>query len=388
MNGKIAVIKFRNILRWIPYPIRKLILLLKFLAGNPGRWPSIFLAGKPEKGKISVFYGYDHIPNLDEPAHGGIVKFQRMQNLFPNTPRHFNLLYMVSSVYPPDWAKLLWLARHKGARLVWNQNGVGYVGWHGPGWERINKPMVKMVHEVDYVFYQSRFCKLSADHFLGERHGPWEILYNAVDTRVFTPTVSDPDLRHLVLLLGGSQSQYYRLESALQTIAILAHHRKDVRLLVTGMLDWILDKEGASRLAQRLVKNLDIADRVEFLGPYTQAEAPAIFQRAHLLLHTQYNDASPGLVIEAMACGLAVVYSKSGGAPELVGEDAGIGIPAPLSWDRYFPPDPEALANAVLRIAEQRERFAEAARQRAVEHFDLKPWIKRHHEVFEELLCK
>lgn len=372
--------------RLIPYPIRRLISLLRFVARNPGRWPGIFLAGTPEKGEISVFYGYDHIPNLDEHAHGGIVKFQRLQNLFPNTPRHFNLLYMVSSVYPPDWAQLLWLARRKGARLVWNQNGVGYVGWHGPGWERINKPMRKMLHEADHVFYQSLFCKLSADQFLGKRHESLEVLYNPVDTAVFTPADSDPDPNHLILLLGGNQYPYYRFEYAARTLAILAGYRSDVRLLVTGRLGWVPEHE-APLVAQRLLTDLGIANRVEFIGPYTQAEAPAILQRAHLLLHTKYNDPCPGIVIEAMACGLPVIYSKSGGVPELVGE-AGIGVPAELSWEKEIPPDPKELAEAVLRVVERRKEYAEAARGRAVEHFDLKPWIKRHHEVFGELLCK
>jgi hypothetical protein len=40
----------------------------------------------------------------------------------------------------------------------------------------------------------------------------------------------------------------------------------------------------------------------------------------------------------------------------------------------------------VLLIAERRPEFAEAARQRAVERFDLRPWLQRHQEIFEGLL--
>ncbi len=72
----------------------------------------------------------------------------------------------------------------------------------------------------------------------------------------------------------------------------------------------------------------------------------------------------------------------------MVGEEAGIGIPAELSWEREFPPDANALAEAILHIAERRTQYAEAARQRAVEHFDLQPWLQRHREVFEKLVCQ
>ena len=52
----------------------------------------------------------------------------------------------------------------------------------------------------------------------------------------------------------------------------------------------------------------------------------------------------PTVVLEALASGLPVVYSASGGTPELVGDDAGVGVPAPLDWEQDHPPAPEALA--------------------------------------------
>jgi glycosyltransferase involved in cell wall biosynthesis len=92
------------------------------------------------------------------------------------------------------------------------------------------------------------------------------------------------------------------------------------------------------------------------------------------------------VVIEAMACGLPVVYSASGGVPELVGEVAGVGVPTETSWQKQVPPAPELWAEAVLIVAEDLSRYSEAARQRTVEHFDLRPWVERHREVFSELL--
>jgi len=350
------------------------------------QWLRILLGGTAAQMEIGVYYGHDHVPNFSEPAKGGIVKFQRMQNDFPNSPRRFNILYMVSSWSPKDWRELLWLARQKKAKFVWNQNGVAYPAWCAAKWKKVNTPMAKLLHEADYVFYQSRFCKLSANRFLGERTEQYEILYNAVDTTIFTPAESDPDPQHLVLLLGGNQYSYYRIESAIRTLAVLTKQRFDVRLLITGKLSWIPDEAEAFRIVQQLLADLGISDKVQFLGFYKQQEAPSVLQKAHILLHTKYNDPCPGLVVEAMACGLPVVYSDSGGMPELVGKSAGIGVPAELSWEHMIPSDPEALAKAVLQVAERRKEFAETARQRAVEKFDLRPWLQRHREVFAELL--
>ena len=88
-----------------------------------------------------------------------------------------------------------------------------------------------------------------------------------------------------------------------------------------------------------------------------------------------------------MATGLPVVYSASGGTPELVGEEAGIGVPAPLDWERDHPPPPEALAAAVLQAAQELEDRAAAARERAL-LFDSRGWLARHRDVFEKLALR
>lgn len=346
----------------------------------------LWLTGAPAKSPVRVYYGHQRIPSLIEPSVGGIVKFQRMQASFPNSPWRFNVLYLVSSRLPHVPVGLMRAARARGARVVWNQNGVAYEGWYGAGWERINAPMTAILTEADHVFYQSRFCKISADCFIGQPTSSHEILYNPVDTKAFAPPSAPLEEKPLTLLIAGTQDIFYKLSVPLQALALIASERPDVRMIVAGRLRWVPDEAECERVADRLAAELGVTDRVEFLGPYVQADAPQLFQRAHVLIHAKYNDPCPTVVLEAMACGVPVVYSASGGVPELVGPDAGIGIPAELSWERQIPPDPKAVARAVLEIAERRDRFVEAARQRAVDRFDVKPWLTRHREVFEELL--
>jgi glycosyltransferase involved in cell wall biosynthesis len=337
----------------------------------------------PALDRPRLFYGYARLPRGDRPSAGGIVKFQRLADVFPNEPRAFNVLYLGSSSAPRDLRTLLELARRRGARVAWNQDGVMYPGIGFPDVERANAPMRLALHAADHVFFQSEFCKLAADRFLGEPAASWEILYNAVDTSVFAPAPEAPS-RPLTLLLAGSQYQWYRLESALRALALIVRERTDARMLVTGRL-WTVERRESGDDARRLAHELGLGDRVEFYGPYSQCDAPGLMRRGDLLLHPKYNDPCPGVVIEAMACGLPVVYSASGGVPELVGDDAGIGVPAPLDFERDHPPSPEALAEAVLAVAADLGGRAAAARARAVERFDLRPWIERHRVVFGEL---
>ena len=323
-------------------------------------WAAI-LMGRAAVGEPRLFYGRDRIPARDDPVSGGMVKYQALDHAFPNSPRDFNLLYLGSSTVPADARILLRLARRRGARVVWNQNGVAYPAWHGAGWERTNEPLSRGLHAADHVIFQSEFCRLSSERFLGVTTKPSEVLHNPVDTSRFTPAGSAPE--RPTLLVGANQAQPYRVDLALRTLELLP---EEWRLLVVGPAPAVE------------------TSRAELAGPYTQEEAPALIGRAHILLHPKYNDPCPTFVLEAMACGLPVVHSASGGVPELVG-DAGIGLPAPLDWERDHLPIPEDLRDAVLDAMSRRDELAAAARRRAVERFDLQPWLARHRELFAEL---
>ena len=302
---------------------------------------------------------------------GGWAKFQRLTARFPNSPTDFTLLYLGSTWLPRDLGPLLRYAQRRRIPIIVNQDGVAYPGWAGAQTDELNRPLRQALLAADHVVYQSRFSKESSDRFLGEPRGSCEVLYNAVDVEHFAPP-PQPPVDGLVLLLGGDQTQAYRLELALRTLG----HLPGARLIVTGRL--VSDPEP-------LLRQLGIVDRVEFTGRYAQSDAPEIMRRAHLLLHTKVKDPCPSVVIEAMACGLPVVYPASGGTVELVGDEAGIGVPHPNTWERDEPPPPEALAEAVLRVQANRDVYSAAARHRAVEQFALEPWLERHARLFVEL---
>jgi glycosyltransferase involved in cell wall biosynthesis len=341
------------------------------------RWLRL-LAPRPRRDGVRVFYGHDRIPGAGEPVAGGSAKFQRLASRFPNDPSGFTLLYLGSTFLPRDLGPLLELAKRRSVPIVLNQDGVAYPGWAGNETEKINERSRRALMVAEHVLYQSEFSKRSADRFLGEPLGSWEILHNAVDVNHFTPARSTPP-GGPVLLLGGDQTQAYRLELGLHTFAHVLSAMPSARLIVTGRL---------VSPAEPLLDQFGLRPHVELLGRYSQREAPEIMRRAHLLLHTKVQDPCPSVVIEAMACGLPVVYPASGGTLELVGADAGVGVVHPTSFERDEPPQPEELADAVLRVLDDRAGYAEAARIRAVTRFALGPWLERHEKLFHELLAR
>ena len=60
--------------------------------------------------------------------------------------------------------------------------------------------------------------------------------------------------------------------------------------------------------------------------------------------------------------------------------------PSETTWERDVPPAPAELADAVRTVLASLDSYRERARARAVEHFDLAPWVERHRALFAELV--
>lgn len=313
---------------------------------------------------------------------GGAAKYIQLEKAFGQYGWSSNVLYAVSRNHHEQTGVLVDAARRRDLKFVWNQSGAWFPYAHGLELaRRENRRMAALYRRADYVFYQSRFAQAAADRFLGSRDGPGEVLHNAVDTRWFVP-VPRAEQGPVVLLVVGSDRDIDRLLLGLDTLAELKRRAAGIyRLRIAGRLSGAVQEQVRRRAA-----DLKLGDAVQVWGSYGMADAPAIYVRADVLLHSSYQDVCPSVVLEAMASGLAVVYSASGGTPELVGHDAGVGIPVEQDWNTGRTLDVKTLADAVMSVAERLPLFQQAARARSL-LYDLPAWLDRHAKVLRNLVA-
>jgi glycosyltransferase involved in cell wall biosynthesis len=311
---------------------------------------------------------------------GGEIKLIPLRERFPDQYQAFNLLYLVSSALPPHVEEIVAAAKACGVRLVWNQNGIAYPGCYGDYYPWFNRRMAALRAQADYIFNQSEFSKLSAGRYLGPEHAPSEICLNPVDTKVFSPSGTPPSFETWQLLAAGTSHALYRTKSALDTLRELIRRGRKVHLTFAGEFRW----KGAAKDVAGEMRGLE--GHITVLPPFRQAEAPDIYRRAHVLLHTKFNDPCPTVPIEAMACGIPVAGTRSGGMPELVSQGCGVLVPVEHSWTRDLAGNPGDLADAVERIMENHAGMARAVRDHAARTFDVQHWLGRHAEVFLKCL--
>jgi glycosyltransferase involved in cell wall biosynthesis len=368
-----------------PGPFQAVVRLRDFFLIRIPAWVNILRITKINSEGIAVFYLTSKFPlrptTRKEIAHGGSIKLTYLAESFPHAFPSANLAYIVTTVGHPMRNEILERAKQKGLKFVVNHDGVAFPAWAGDQYIEFNQISKRILDQADFIIYQSGFSKLSAELYLSPPKVPHEIIYNPVDTRHFSPqAVVKP--KELSLLLGGNQHEKYRLELALKTLQSLRAHVPSARLIVTGTL-WLPVRE-AEDWTRNALKEMNLTDHVTFVGTYTQAEAPLLYSRAHLLLHTQYADPCPGLVPESLGCGLPVVYVGNGGVPELV-QEAGIGVPVEHSWEVINLPESEKMADAVMQVYARLNDYSNIARQQA-QKFSLEKFIDRHKDIFTKVL--
>ena len=144
----------------------------------------------------------------------------------------------------------------------------------------------------------------------------------------------------------------------IEAVGILRRRGLEVRLRLTG--------DGPSRTAlQSLVTELGLRDVVEFLGLIDHGALLDFYTTGaiDLVVLPTLHEGIPGSLMEAMAHGIPVVSTDTGGIPELLRDGAGTLV---------APRDATGLADAVERLicdADLRWRHAEAGRRRIQEEF-------------------
>ena len=206
-----------------------------------------------------------------------------------------------------------------------------------------------------------------------------DLVHNGFDFREFVPGPADPDLmaelgltpEHLVIGTSGRLgSKSKGIPVLIEAGARILDRLPEARLLLVGRTDQRLSEKAAQ---------LGIADRVIFPG--FRSDMPAMLSCMDIYVQPSLREALCSSLIEAMAMARPSVGSDVGGIPEVI-SDGETGLLCP-------PADPDALADAVLKLAAdpaERERMGRRAREHLLQTFTLDRMVNELERVYRTVL--
>jgi colanic acid/amylovoran biosynthesis glycosyltransferase len=182
----------------------------------------------------------------------------------------------------------------------------------------------------------------------------------------------------LRLLAVGRMVEKKGHRYALEALRLLRDRGFDARLTLVGRGPLESELRGLSA-------RLGLGDRVAFAGWKPQDELAEIQRDSDILLAPSVTapdgdrEGIPNFVKESMAVGVPVVATRHGGIPELVDD----GVSGLLVPER----NPEAMAEAVMRLKKDPDRIApmaRAAREKVEREFDIEKLNDRLVEIYRE----
>ncbi|MCF6269302.1 MAG: N-acetyl-alpha-D-glucosaminyl L-malate synthase BshA [Melioribacteraceae bacterium] len=240
-------------------------------------------------------------------------------------------------------------------------------------------PLVKFsIEESDGVTAVSRFLKeTTLTNYQIDKE--IEVIHNFIDTSLYK-NVKNKIMRDKLAPNGEKvlihTSNFRVVKRVADTIKILDLVKKEVptKLILVG--------DGPDRSeCERLSRELNLQDDVIFLGKQDGLEE--ILSCGDIFLMPSQSESFGLAALEAMSCGLPVVSSSVGGLPELNMHN-NTGFIAEFG-------DVERMAKYTLTLLQNEKKykiFAENARARAVNNFDIKLIIPKYEEYYEKVLVK
>jgi glycosyltransferase involved in cell wall biosynthesis len=207
----------------------------------------------------------------------------------------------------------------------------------------------------------------------GMRREQFSVIPVGVDTEVFAPR--GPRVPGRIVCLSSADIPMKGVPVLLRAMAALPEESPGHLVVVSRLT--------AGGATERLVRDLDLRDRVRFVSGLTQDRLAELLASAEIGCVPSLYEGFSFPAIEAMASGCALVASDAGALPEVVGRDGPAGLLVPAG-------DPGALTVALDKLlgdADLRARLGEAGRARVGEHYSWRAIGERTAAVYRAALA-
>lgn len=206
------------------------------------------------------------------------------------------------------------------------------------------------------------------------------VIWGGIDVQRFLDAPArDSVSGRLKLLYAGQLVRHKGVHTAIEAMARLAEKWTDDQIHLTLVGAGHPDYEA---FLHALVERERLHDFVTFHKPVSKDKMPAIFQQFDVLIFPSiYEEPLARVTQEAMASGLVVVGTTTGGTREIL-RDGETGV-------TFAPEDADGLAEQVTRLkidSDLRCRLSQAGRQTVLENFTLDRMAKEIEAYLHEVL--
>ena len=287
-----------------------------------------------------------------------------------------NAIRVVNIHYPGEhfvyFAFCRWLLR---IRLVISIHGMDAIRWNARC-QSPSRALSLVFRAADLIVAPSwRFLR-RCDDLLAPFSAPRLAIHNGTDLAELEALVEQPDdVQPLFILSVCSLDEWKGLDVLIRAVAMLRDECEPVTCVIAG--------EGPFRpQLERLIAELGVEDQVHLVGQQPRSAVARLLHQCTLFVLPSRFESFGIAVVEAMACGKAVVGTNVDGILEII-DDWKDGILVDAD-------DVRALATAIRLLFDDpalRQRLGDAARARVKNQFQRQQMGESYSHAFQEVLA-
>ena len=255
----------------------------------------------------------------------------------------------------------------------------------------LNRPSEPFEHRLERrtilsantIFSVSKYAAERTLALVGVPERPFQLVYNAVDTRVFSPSDEVPVVPGRIVFVN-SLSPKKGIEELCEAVNIVFAKVPHAHLYIVGRAVRVLSNGRPYKDHLLELVRPEFRSRMQFTGPLDrQTGVVDQLRRAQVSCLPSHLETFGIAAVEAMSVGKPVVFSRTGPGREIIQD----GINGVLC----DPTDPVDIAAKLIHLLENPElcqAMGEAARKHVVEQFDREDWIERNIQCYEECIAR
>ena len=239
-------------------------------------------------------------------------------------------------------------------------------------WKVFSHNVVRAVYSIADVITPVCEANKNWEKSLGADPSKIKVIYNGVNTSRFKPMQVKRESSRPTVVTVARVDVFKDIVCLIQAIGYAKMQIPDIQCLIYGTssdLDYSLR-------CLKTVKELQLEDNVKFMGGTKEPEK--VYNEADIIAISSITEGFPFTIIEAMACGKAVIASDVGGVREALD---GCGL---LVRSRR----PHDLAQGMVKLLKDddlRQQFEEAAIKKVHAEFTLEKCVDSFKKEYENL---
>ena len=250
----------------------------------------------------------------------------------------------------------------------------------------------KILHKITFIFFYLALSNKNQriifqnnndrSYISKIRNGIYEtseiIKGSGVDLSIFSYSTTENEDRTNLMVMMASRLLYSKgINEFIEAAKIINKVNKKIKFVLVGDVD----PENPDSIKKNELLRWKSENFVEIWG--YQKDMKEIFQKCDIFVFpSYYGEGLPKVLIEAAACGCAIITTDHPGCRDAVKPSSGILIPVR---------DHLALVNSILNLVENPEKIkkmAKSGRRLAEREFDLNKVVDRHINIYKRLFSK